>query len=78
MVPKIEAMMTGVVEAQQLAQGGAITLFYIDGTTETGVGKGKRLGHLREDGSVAPGDFNSLFEIISHVQAQRPKVEGTP
>ena len=75
MAPKIESMMTGVAEAQQLAKGGAITLFYVDGTTERGASKGKRIGRLCEDGSVNPGDFASLFEIVSHVQGQRPKTK---
>jgi len=75
MEPKIESMMTGVTEAQQLAKGGAITLFYTDGTAERGASKGKRLGRLAPDGSVAPGDFDSLFAVVSHVQGQRPKTK---
>jgi len=73
MAPKIETMMTGVVEARQVYKGGAITLYYIDGSAEKAAGKGKRLGYLQDDGSVAPGDFSTLFEIVSHVQSQRPK-----
>ena len=75
MAPKIESMMTGVAEAQQLAKGGAITLFYTDGTAERASSKGKRLGRLEADGSVSPGDFNSIFEVVSHVQSQRPKTK---
>jgi len=75
MAPKIESMMTGVVEARQLAKGGAITLIYTDGTAERAASKGKRLGRLAPDGSVDPGDFDSLFTIISHVQGQRPKTK---
>ena len=75
MAPKIESMMTGVAEAQQLAKGGAITLIYMDGTAERGASKGKLLGCLAPDGSVDPGDFDSLFAVVSHVQAQRPKTK---
>jgi hypothetical protein len=75
MAPKIESMITGVAEAQQLAKGGAITLIYTDGTAERGASKGKRLGRLAPDGSVDLGDFDSLFAVVSHIQEQRPKTK---
>jgi hypothetical protein len=70
--------MSGVARAYQLAKGGAITLVYTDGTSERGASQGKRLGRLRTDGSVEPGDFDSLFSVVSHVQYQRPKTRMMP
>ena len=61
-----EQMMSAVISAQQYQAGGRIALVYVDGTCEIGASLGKKLE-----------DFETLFQVVSHVQGQRPGTTKT-
>ena len=61
-----EQMMSAVISAQQYQAGGKIALVYVDGTCEIGASLGKKLE-----------DFETLFQVVRHVQEQRPATAKT-
>lgn len=61
-----EQMMSAVISAQQYQDGGKIALVYVDGTCEIGASLGKKLE-----------DFETLFQVVRHVQEQRPGTSKT-
>jgi hypothetical protein len=56
-----EMLMSAVISAQQYQDGGKIALVYTDGSCEIGASLGKKLDA-----------FGTLFEVVRHVQEQRP------